>query len=62
MATIDQSPAELRMTQGYKFTEKVALARIACDTAKRTLGTLINPQGNMKNIDPTLPSEYSVKE
>ena len=35
---------------------------IACDTAKHTLGIWVNPQGNMKNIDPTLPSEYSVKE
>ena len=62
MATIYQSLAELRMTQGCKFTEKIALARIECDIAKRTLGTLINPQGKMKNIDPTLPSEYSVKD
>ena len=43
MATLDQSPAELKMTQGYKFLEKVKLDRIACDTAKRTLGTWINP-------------------
>ena len=62
MATLEQSPAELKLSQGYKFLEKIQLERVACDTAKRTLGTWINPQGTMKNKDPTLPSEFTIKE
>ena len=62
MATIDQPPGVLNMTQGYRFLEKVQLARIECDTAKRTLGTWINPQGKMKHNNLTIPSEFSVKE
>ena len=62
MATVDQSPAELKMTQGYKFLEKIHLDRVAYDTAKRTLGTWIKPQGTMNNKDPTLPSEFSIKK
>ena len=62
MATNDQSPGVLHMTQGYRFLEKVQLARIECDTAKRALGTWINPQGKMKHNNPTIPSEFSVKE
>ena len=42
--------------------EKVQLARIECDTAKRTLGTWINPQGKMKHTNPTIPSEFSMKK
>ena len=38
------------------------LERVACDTARRTLGTWINPLGTMKNKDPSLPSEFSTKE
>ena len=57
MATPEQSPAELKLSQGYTFLEKVQLQRVVYDTAKRTLGTWINPQGTTKNKDPTLPSE-----
>ena len=62
MVTKDQSSGVLQMTQGYKFLEKVQVERIECDTAKCTLGTWINPQGTMKHKNPTVSSEFSVKE
>ena len=42
--------------------EKAQVERIEYDAAKRTLGTWINPQGKIEHTNPTIASEFSVKE
>ena len=60
MATTTQTPEDIKLTQGYKLGEKVAIHRESCDIAQRTLGTWINPSGMMTHPDGTVKTEHTV--
>ena len=61
MHNIQDTPANIRLTQGYNMTNKATIKRFGCDWAKRTLGCHICPEGNMTHADSSADTEYSVK-
>ena len=39
----------------------MTIRREECDIAKRTLGCWLNPGEKMTHVDPTVPTEYTVR-
>ena len=61
MATTTQRPEEIKLTQGYKLGEKVAIHRESCAIIQRTPGTWINPSGMMTHPDGKVQTKYTVR-
>ena len=61
MHNMQDTPAEIILTQGYTMNNKATIKRFECDWARRTLGCHIYSKGNMTHKDPTTDTEYSVK-
>ena len=61
MVTKALPPGEIKMTQGYNLQETVEIHREECAMGKRTLGTWINPVGQITHKDSTVQTEYMVR-